>query len=202
MIEVNPSRSKKLEMLKGITREYLVEKLPAQQEPSGRLQFLVNIALWLSRDEATRLADTVFCTWSTLEHRKHSVMKLGYLVEHCHSANPNASQALVKQITAASLESLIKLDGPEDAMHLGALLARCEESRAGTVKEWCDKSVEFLRDTALTLSDDAIDGLLFSLVTYAPGIVIAMAKNPQVLERFRNGKPSYGLWPRRQRLQH
>lgn len=177
-VETGSLRNEKIAILVSIDEDYLLGNLSGNPRACGRLQFLMQSALWLSKSQAWRLAGIVPRIWPKLGLLTHDdeqsliedeAGKLGYLVVNCQVANQSAAQELVHLLLEIPLHTLIPR---QRASGIGKLLCAMEKVQPGAVRQWCFTETDFLSSLFPHLGEDELDDLLFSLAVFAPDALV------------------------------
>jgi hypothetical protein len=195
-IETGALRIKKIKFIENINEDYLVGKLGRSARAIGSLQFLIQSAIWLSPQEASKFAEMVPRMWLKLDLNKHEAEKLSFLVYNCWSANKNAAQDLVDLVLDVPLHVLIP---PEKAAGLGKLFATMEKVQPGVLQGWCRDELDFLMQIILASEkEEMLDDLIISLAIFAPDILVQVAKNcnEEIRQRLFNSSSQCGRWLR------
>lgn len=178
-IEAGSVRHRKIEMLASIDEDYLLRELQGNPRAVGRLQFLLQSALWLSKGQAWRLASLVPRIWPELNLFAGSATaviaqdeagKLGFLVTNCLFANRSAAEDLVDLFLKVPLHTLVQMD---KASGIGRILSAVERVQPGALKGWCSTEIDYLSRLFPLLETNALDETLIALATFAPDLLVS-----------------------------
>lgn len=183
-----PIRRNMIGALSTIDEDYLISSLARKPQFIGQLQSIINSSLWLSGDQAWRLAKLVPHLWSTLgslpdyggeKLTSAQFEKLCYLIINCWQANRGAAQDFINIILKTPLDSLLK---PEGATAINKFLISIERVMPGAINKWCLLDIEYLSSVISLLDDETLDELLAVLAVFAPDALskILEASHPRI----------------------
>jgi hypothetical protein len=164
-------RREKVLALAAIDGDVLAEGLRRCKKPFDVLQRVIQAAIWLSPDEARRLAQIVPQLLPRLESR--SAKAWSFLITNLYSANASAAAEAVDYVLAQPAGEFLQGDrGPQ-----GRLLAAIEKAQPGSVQTWVGAANPAL-GLALTAPDrGSVDELLVPAALFAGASVARLMNN-------------------------
>ncbi|MBN1884866.1 MAG: hypothetical protein JW876_05025 [Candidatus Krumholzibacteriota bacterium] len=156
------SRDEKIASLRMIDESYFVELAEKSNKRAQMLQQFMQAAIWLSPDEARRIAGFVPTVLSRLGFRGRA-KGWSYLLNNTYSADPQAAEDIVDYICAMRFGEFFS-DAPDACARM---LVAMEKAQPGCVNRWVAEDEKGLENGLVRPGGRGIDDVIVPLALFA-----------------------------------